>query len=216
MLKLMRKHAKFFYVFFFIVILSFIFWGVGSVDKPTAVPVAEIEKEKISIEEYWMAYDNMRNYYKNIMKDNFTEEFEKQMNLKEQVMNMLVDERVLFVASKRAGISVSDAELEKAIVNDPAFMRNNRFDQEIYLRVLQLNRMTPQIFESVKRREIALVKMRRLIAESVDVTDADIAGAATDQARQSVLFSMREAAIKSYIEGLKKNLKIKVNQQLIS
>lgn len=216
MLKAMRKHAKFFYILFFIVILSFIFWGVGSVDKSTTVPVAEVEKEKISIEEYWMAYDRAREFYRNIMKERFNEEVEKQMNLKQQVMDSLIDERVLLVAAKKTGITVSDKELEDAIVNDPAFMRNNRFDKDIYLRVLQLNRMTPQFFESMKRKELALNKMRRLIAESVDITDIDIAGATTDQAKQAALFSMREAAVKSYVEGLKKEIKIKVNKQLIS
>jgi peptidyl-prolyl cis-trans isomerase D len=33
MLKVMRQHAKYFYVLFFIVILSFLFWGIGTVDK---------------------------------------------------------------------------------------------------------------------------------------------------------------------------------------
>ena len=37
---------KVFLCILFIIILSFIFWGVGTVDKSTAVPVAEIGKEK--------------------------------------------------------------------------------------------------------------------------------------------------------------------------
>ena len=45
----MRKHARYFYVLFFIVILTFIFWGVGTVDKTgPAEIVAEVGKYKIT------------------------------------------------------------------------------------------------------------------------------------------------------------------------
>lgn len=215
MLKTMRKHAKYFYVLFFIVILSFIFWGVGTVDKSTAVPIAEVGKEKITLEEYWAAYDRARDYYRNITQGNFTEEMEKQLNLKQKVLDSLVDEVVLAAEAKKIGIQVSDAELEEAIVNDPAFLREGKFGKDVYLRTLQLNRMTPEYFESLKRRELTLAKMHRLIGESVDLTDEVLNDAAPANLRQALLSQMREKAVKSYVEGLKKQMKIKVNQQLI-
>jgi len=215
MLKAMRKHAKYFYVLFFIVILSFIFWGVGTVDKSTAVPIAEVGKEKISLEEYWAAYDRARDYYRNITQGNFTEEMEKQLNLKQKVLDSLVDEVVLAAEAKKIGIRVSDAELEEAIVNDPAFLREGKFGKDVYLRTLQLNRMTPEYFESTKRRELTLAKMHRLIGESVDLTDEVLNDAAPANLRQALLSQLREKAVRSYVEGLKKQMKIKINQQLI-
>ncbi|MFN3481061.1 MAG: SurA N-terminal domain-containing protein, partial [Thermodesulfovibrionales bacterium] len=126
MLKAMRKHAKFFYVLFFIVILSFVFWGVGTVDKSTNVAVAEVEKEKVSLEEYWLAYDRVREFYRETLKEGFTDEVEKQLNLKQKVLDILIDEKVLLIAAKRAGITVSEKELEEAIMNDPNFMRDGK------------------------------------------------------------------------------------------
>ncbi len=215
MLQAMRKHAKFFYVLFFIVILSFIFWGVGTVDKSTSVPVAELGKDKITLEEYWTAYDRAREFYRNITKGTFTEEMEKQLNLKQRVLDSLIDEMVLETEAKRIGVRVSDEELEEAIVNDPAFTRDGKFSKDIYLRSLQLNRMTPEYFEFVKRKELTLSKMYRLIGESVDMTDEGTKDMGAD-VRQAVLSQMRQQAVKSYVEGLKKQMKIKVNQQLIS
>lgn len=216
MLKAMRKHAKYFYVLFFVVILSFMFWGVGSVDKSTNVPVAEVEKEKISLEEYWMAYDRLREFYKNTLKEKFTEETEKQLNLKQRVLNSLIDERVLVVAAKNAGITVNDDEIKEAIVTEPVFMRDGKFNEDVYIRTLQLNRMTPQFFESMKKRELVVQKMRRLIGESVDTTQVDTGGDIASPVKQAMLFEMREGGIKSYIEGLKKSMRIKINQQLFS
>jgi len=215
MLKAMHKHAKFFYVLFFIVILSFIFWGVGTVDKSTSVPVASVEKEKISLEDYWKAYDETRQMYRELLKEKFTEETEKQMNLKQRVLDSLIDEKVLLLAAKKEGIKVRDAELQDAITNEPLFMRDGRFNRDIYERTLQLNRMTPEIYEPMKRRELLLTKIRRLIGESVDVTDLDTKQA-PPAAQQSLVFEMRENAVRSYIDGMKKQMKITVNQQLIS
>ncbi len=211
MLKAMRKHARFFYVLFFIVILSFIFWGVGTIDKSTNVAVAEVEREKISLEEYWLAYDRARDFYRETLKEGFTEEVEKKLNLKQKVLDLLIDERVILIAAKRAGITVSERELEEAITNDPTFMRDGRFNSDVYLRTLQLNRMTPQIYESLRKKELILAKMKRLIGESVD-SGMD---AKDDALRQAMLFNLREGAIKSYVEGLKKGMKIKINQQLL-
>lgn len=212
MLKAMRKHARFFYVLFFIVILSFIFWGVGTIDNSTNVAVAEVEKEKISLEEYWQAYDRVRDFYRETMKEGFTDEVEKRLNLKQKVLDSLINERVLLIAAKKAGISVSEKELEEAIINDPTFMRDGRFNRDVYIRTLQLNRMTPRLYESLRKRELLLSKMRRLITVSVDLPQIDVKDEAL---RQVMLAEMREAAIKSYVEGLKKGMKIKVNQQLL-
>ena len=219
MLKAMRKHAKFFYVLFFIVILSFVFWGVGTVDKSTNVTIAEIDKEKISVEDYWKAYDRAREFYRQLFKEKFDETTEKQLNLKQKVLDSLIDERVLLLAAKKEGIKVTDEELQDSVVNDPAFMRDGRFNNEIYLRTLQLNRLTPEFFESMKRRELTLAKMRRLIGEGVDVPDAEAQTSGTDQAanaaRQAMIMEMRDRATRSYIEGMKKQMKIVVNQQLL-
>ena len=220
MLKAMRKHAKFFYVLFFIVIITFIFWGVGNVDKSTAVPVAEIGKEKISAEEYWMTYDRTRHFYRDLLKENFTEEMEKKLNLKQKVLDNLIEEKVLLITARTMGMSVSDDELQDAIMNDPTFMREGKFSKEIYLRTLQLNRITPEGYETLKRRDLLSDKMRRFIVESIDITDIDIPQQAGNEQmkeslKQNMLQDMRNKAFKSYIEGMKKQMSIKINQQLI-
>jgi len=221
MLRAMRKHAKFFYVLFIMIIVSFIFWGVGTVDKTTAVPVAEIGKEKITLDEYGRAYDRTVDFYRDMYKEKFNEEMEKQLKLREGVLTLLIDERVLMIAARNTGMTVGDDELEEAIVNEPGFLRNGVFDRDIYLRILQLNRITPEYFENTKRNDLLLLKIKRLIGESVDLTDEEMKRITGDEQtakafRQALLFDKRQKAVKSYVEGLKKQLKIKINTQLIS
>ena len=224
MLQVMRKHAKYFYVLFFIVILTFIFWGVGGVDKTGGVEiVAEVGKYKITADEYWKTYDRVYRFYREIYKDKFDEELEKKMNLKESVLNSMINERVLLITAKDMGISVSDSELQDAIANDPVFMKNGVFDKDVYLNRLRLNRIMPESFEGMKRQELTLNKMSRLIELSVDVTDiaSPFPQASGDEQTTKMLSQMlinekKEKALKSYTEGLKKNIKIKVNKQLVT
>ncbi|MEK7864305.1 MAG: SurA N-terminal domain-containing protein [Nitrospirota bacterium] len=221
MLRAMRKHAKFFYVFFFIIILSFIFWGVGTVDKSTAVPVAEIGKEKITVEEYGRAYDRAVDFYRDIYKEKFNDEMEKKLKLREKVLDSLIDERALMITAGSIGMTVSNEELEEAIRNEPGFTRNGVFDSDIYMRILQINRITPEYFENIKRYELMLVKMKRLIGEAVDLTEDESRQITGDEQtakafRQALLFDKRQKAVKSYVEGIKKQIKIKINTHLIS
>jgi hypothetical protein len=221
MLKTMRKHAKFFYFLFFIVILSFIFWGVGTLDKPTAVSVAEIGKEKITVEEYWRAYENVRQQLRDLYKEKFNEEMEKSLKLKETVLNSLIDERVLLISAAELGVKVTDKELQDAIVNDPRFMRDGIFRKDVYFRTLDLNRLTPEMFENSMRQQLTLIKMRRFIVSTIDINPLDLKGVAGDEkkvneARQAILADKSNAAIKSYVDSAKQRMKFKVNMDLIS
>jgi len=224
MLKTMRKFAKFFYVFLFMIIISFIFWGIGSVDKSDPKTfVAEIGEYKITGEDYWRAYENISRFYKEVYKDKFNEEMEKTMKLKEKVLDSMVDERILLLAAKDAGITASDDEVSEAITREPFFMKNNVFSREVYLNRLRLNRMTPEAYERLKREELILEKMRRIIWLSIDVSEMSagqnqIQGndQMTKMLSETMMNDMREKAVKSYIEGVKKQIKIKINTEIIS
>jgi hypothetical protein len=215
MLKAMRKHAKYFYVLFVLIILTFIFWGVGRVDNSQKLPVAQIgETEKITLEEYWRAYERLLDVYKEIYKEKLDPD---KMNLKQQVLDALIEERVLELAAEEAGITVTDGELQDAIASNPAFMRNGVFNKQIYLRSLQLNRLTPGQYEAARRREFMVEKMKRLVTASVDLSPAELKKAGEDETlRKLLLDSKKQAALRSYVAGLKARIEIKVNPELIS
>lgn len=224
MLRMMRKHAKYFYVLFFIVILSFIFWGIGTVDKSGKDEiVAEIGRQKITIHDYWRSYENVYRFYREIYKDKFDEAIEKKLNLKERVLDSMIQEKVLLIAAKKEGIGISDEELQDAITHDPAFMRNGIFDKNVYQNRLRLMRVTVEEYENAKRQELTLDKVRHLIELSVNIPaeNTDLQKLSSDEKsrnmlREAMLREKREKAVSSYIEGLKKSMKIKIDTKLIS
>ncbi len=221
MLQAMRKHAKYFYVLFVIIIITFVFWGVGTVDKTGTVEViAEVGQYKITVEEYWKAYERTLGFYKEVYKDAFDEKMQK--DLKEKVLGFLMDEKVLLIASKEAGVSVSDEELQDSIANERAFLKNGVFDRDVYINRLRLNRITPEVFENMKRQELTCEKMRRLVELSVDATAMDVQmpqpsgnEQAADMIRQAMMGDKKGKAVKSFIEGYKKTLKIKIDRKLL-
>ena len=224
MLQSMRKHAKYFYVLFVIIIITFIFWGVGTVDKTGGVEIiAEVGPHKITAQEYWKTYDRAFRFYKEIYKDKFDEEMQKKMNLKENILDSMISDKVLLIAAKEIGMTVSDDELQDSIATEPAFMKDGVFSRDIYLNRLKLNRIAPEVFENLKRQEITLEKMRRFIELAADTTDIDtnlqnVSGNSqtTDMIRQAVLGDRKGKAVQAYVEGMKKNMKITINKGLLS
>ena len=223
MLKSMRKHAKYFYVLFFIVILSFVFWGVGTVDKTGGAEiVAEVGKYKITAQEYWRTYDNVYRFYRDVYKDSFDEEMEQKLNLKESVLNSMINERIMFLLAKDLGIRVNDEELQDAIIRDQAFMKNGLFNKDIYLNRLRLMRTTPEAYEESKRQELLITKVRNMIELSVDTSDIALSlpedmknAELANMLSRNMLNERKEKTLGSYLEGLKKEFEISINQDVI-
>ncbi|NJD56211.1 MAG: hypothetical protein FIA94_07395 [Nitrospirae bacterium] len=221
MLKQMRYHAKYFYVLFFIVILSFIFWGVGTVDKSSnAEIVAEVGKYRISSRDYARVYENMLKFYRDLYKEKFDDEMQKKLNIKEKAIDTLVGQTVLLVAAQDTGITVSDTELKEAIINEPAFMRDGVFDSAVYQNVLRYSQLTPGMYEAKKREELLVSKMTRLIQTAALTPDAGLGAiSADDPTRKMILDAMandaKEKTVQAYVEGYKKKLKVKINTQLL-
>lgn len=222
MLKMMRHHAKYFYVLFFIVILSFLFWGVGTVDKTSSGGiVAEVGKHKITQEEYYRAYDNAFRFYKDLYKEKFDEEMQKKLKLKDTTLDSLIGSRLLLLAAAENGMKVSDEELNEAIINEPAFMKNGVFDNQLYQNTLRLSRITPEAYESMKRQELTVTRMTRLIELSAAPPAIDLGKLSADEQaltalKKAMLNDAKDKAVKAYIDGYKKSIKIKEYRQLIS
>ncbi len=221
MLQFMHKHAKFFYIFFFLVIISFIFFYVGPIDNNQSPVVAQVGGEKIALDEYWRLYDRFKKYYEDMYKDRFDRKMEEQLNLKQRVLDTLVADRVLRMKAEELGLRVSDRELQEAIMNEPAFKRDGVFNRDVYLQTLRMNRLTPGYYEAMMRQELLTAKIRALIGESVVLTDQDLMGLKGDESffegiKAAILKDKQQKLIDSYVETLKKTIRVRVNTDLIS
>jgi len=222
MLEIMRSN-KFFSVFVlsavtFMIIVSFLFWGIGPQDNATLSYIAHVEDEKISLEEYWRVYDNE---YKKA-KEQYTDEKEiEALNLPDKVINSLVDRKVLLIAAESAGITASDQELQNVIISAPYFQSNGVFNPQVYKRALRLNRTNPQTYEAGLRQDLIVAKISNLIGETTELSAEEnkmlesIEGGNKSQLEQIFLRSKSSQTLQAYIEGMKRQLEITINRDLV-
>lgn len=196
MIKTLRKNAKYFYFLFFLVIITFVFWGVGTVDKKHTEIVAEVGEQKITAERFWRQYEETRRFYKEIFGQKF-EEMEK--GLKEKVLEDLINEEMLLYLAKKYQIEATNKEIQDAIINDPRFKRNGVFQKEIYFQILKLNRITPAQYEASLQRDITIGKTLQMILlakDRIDIPD--------------------EAFVRAFLRSSKANIPVKINKEALS
>lgn len=221
MLKQMRKHAKYFYVLFFIVILTFMFWGVGTQfeKKSTGEAVAQINGDKITVAEYWRAYERMDNF----MRDLYGAKYDDKMKeaLKQKVLNELLNDKVLYAMAVESGLKVSSREVTDSITADPTFQRDGVFRPDVYQRTLEINHITAGQYEADKARSLLIQKFTRLIMDPVELSPAEVKDLPADQktadmVKDTVLGVKKERAFASYMGALEKGMKITLKPELIS
>ncbi|MBF0565952.1 MAG: SurA N-terminal domain-containing protein [Nitrospirae bacterium] len=225
MIKFMHKHAKFFYIFFFLIIISFIFFYIGPVDNRNAIPLIEVADKKIYADEYWKSYENAKNYYQTLYKGKLDSETEKKLNLKQIVLNSMVENELLLTLAGKLNITISDDEVADAIAMDQAFIRDGSFNKEVYLRVLQLNRMTPTYYETKKRQELIIARTRKFIelaAVAYNVLPPDIPEKMKENKKlmdaimKSANMESKSKLVSSYVEGLKRIIPVKIRSDIIT
>ncbi len=79
------------------------------------------------------------------------------------LLESLVSQRLITGAALRGGLSVSDAQLRDTIAAVPAFQGENGFSRANYEALLRAQNMTPQIFETRLRHDMALSQLTEAV-----------------------------------------------------
>jgi len=182
MLDLIRKKQKtvIIKVVFWAIIATFIgtiflVWGKGSDrDKADATVAVTVNKTRIGFDAYQTAYSNLYRLYQNIYREQFTPQLEKKLGLRQQALDALVEQTLLLQEADRQGIEVSKKEMVAEIAKIPAFQENGAFSKERYLQVLSYQRMSPEDFEEMQRRQLLVERVKEKLQAGITVTDADI------------------------------------------
>ena len=125
-----------------IIILPFVFWGMGDVFRGgNQNVIATIDSEKISTQDF-MNYVNRLNLndeqIKNLAKT----------DLIEQILSDFIGKKVMSLEIEKLGIVVSDNALRDLIKNDKSFFKNEKFSRTKYEKFLITSGVTAPQFES--------------------------------------------------------------------
>ena len=149
----------------------------GKLDTTVA---AKVGKEKIPLSEYQRAYKNTTAQFEELFKNGGQEQLLQQLNLKQQVIQQMVDRRILIQEARRLGLTVSDEELKESIYNyevqgKKIFVdETGWFDRERYVQIIESSGLSVGEFEESFRQDLLAEKIRQVIMEPIQVTDAEV------------------------------------------
>ncbi|MBN2409288.1 MAG: peptidyl-prolyl cis-trans isomerase, partial [Candidatus Aminicenantes bacterium] len=179
MLKTMRKNVKALAPTLWIVIATFIIsifaiWGgAGRLgEKSLEDTIASLGKDRISTEAY---YQSLRNRLEALQKEfqALNKNFIQQLNIPQQVLEQMVQQKLLSRKAREMGIAASDQEIRERIVS--LFQRDGKFiGYDEYRRILDYNRMSIGEFESSLKEEIILNKVIQVLTAGITATPEEL------------------------------------------
>ena len=195
-----KSSSLFTQIIFGIIILSFIFLGVGSFSGGQSSGAATVNSVTISLEEFAQTahqvyQQEMRN---NPEMGNSPEALEQ---LKRQVLNQMILEQVKMQEATRLGIFVTPQELFQVIANISLFQDDQgKFDPKRYTEALKQIGQTPAQFEKGYKESLLASKLLAAATMGVSATEAEARNFFDFQLEQRVaeyvLFASKDFASK--------------------
>jgi peptidyl-prolyl cis-trans isomerase D len=205
MFEYLRKNASsvFIKIILGIVALVFVFWGVGSFsNKKVSNYAAIVNNNRIGIQDFYREFDNFVKNYEKQYNIKFDQKMIKQFHLKENVLNSLINRNLLYQEALKSGIKVTDEELRNFIISVPAFKNNGVFDKRRYIELLQMNRLTPEIFEAQLKFDLTISKFQQSLGNAVILTEDELRDA-FDLETKKVKLSFVKIPFKSFSDKVK-------------
>ncbi len=170
-----KKSSLLIKVVLVVITIGFSFWGIESylftrVDSS----VANVDGTDISQDQFRQRFDENRQRMMQMMNGQVDASFFERPEMKRQVLDQLINERVLLGANRDLGVSVTDDRIKREILAIPAFQKDGKFDPDTYKMLLQAQNMSPRAFEERMREDLAVRELPQQVASAVLITDAEL------------------------------------------
>jgi peptidyl-prolyl cis-trans isomerase D len=160
----------------FIIGFVYVDMGLGGSQQSSAAQTrsyaARVNGDTITVAEYNRALYFAEENYRRMYGDQFTPQFEEQMGIPRQVLESMVDQRLMMQQAAKLHLTASPEEVQQKILSVPMLNPNGKFvGTEMYERYIhQVGYQTPADFEDELAREITVEKMESALANSVVVS----------------------------------------------
>ncbi len=156
-----------------IIIIFAFFFGVGGFGPKGQGPVAMVNDQAISFEEYKQSYELMVEQTRARFGENYDQKLLEQLNIKQNALNRLIEERLVVNVAEKMGVKVIDKELVVSLNEFSFFQTDGKFDFKKYERVLANNSMSPEMFEFSQKKSLTQQKIQNLIFDTVIISDLE-------------------------------------------
>ncbi|MGM0454346.1 MAG: SurA N-terminal domain-containing protein [Thermodesulfobacteriota bacterium] len=175
MLSSMRKSAGSWMIKILLgmIVLAFVFMGAGSYWAGRSNTVANVNGEPISVNEYQQTYKQMMQNLEQRFGNQLDQDMIDMLNLREQALERLIEKHLLVQVAEKNDIRLPDDVLARSITSLPVFQNNGQFDPELYRRVLNQNRLSPEGFESMQKEAMLTGMIKNFVSNAVPVSEAE-------------------------------------------
>ncbi|HBI83475.1 peptidylprolyl isomerase [Orrella sp. NBD-18] len=172
MFDFIRNHSRWMQLILLLLILpSFVFFGVQSYTSFMASEpeLASVDGQAITLGEFNQARRYELERYRSMLGGQFDAAAFDTPQFREQLLNQLIDQRVISTAATKGQYSVSDETLRRTIASIQSLQVNGQFSTERYRQVLAGQGTTPAAFEAGMRRDLALAQVLQPIGLTASV-----------------------------------------------
>ena len=151
-----------------LITIPFALWGVESyVSSPTGQDtVATVEKEKITTQEFQQAVRSKLDQFRQQFGGNIDASVMDSPEMRKSILDQLIDQRLIAVATRSSGLVVSDATLREQISTEPSFQQDGKFTATRYELFLKAQGLSAIGFEARMRQDLE----RQRFVESIAAT----------------------------------------------
>jgi peptidyl-prolyl cis-trans isomerase D len=149
--------------------VDFYFRSAGSPDT-----VASVGRSRISDAEFNDAIRRQADIYRQQFRGQFDPSLMDNPEIRRQVLDRLVADKLVTQAADREGVRYTDAQLSKYILAQPGFQVDGKFNKERYDAIAKQNGLTPIGLDERLRRDLSEAQFRDSIVNSTFVPKATL------------------------------------------
>ncbi|MCC7277577.1 MAG: SurA N-terminal domain-containing protein [Chromatiaceae bacterium] len=180
MLQEIRERAQGWIAWGAVILISipFAFWGIQSyIGGGTEPVVATVNGAEITARSFDRQVEETRMRLRERLGAAYRPELFEEQALRAQVLEGMIQEQLLLQVSHDMGLRASNRELQAAILSNPAFQRDGRFDKATYDRMLELQGTSGPQYEESLRQRIVGTQIQRAVTASELATEVEMAEA---------------------------------------
>jgi len=158
-----------------LITIGFSFFGIESYFIANIdTSVAKVGDTKVTQEEFRDRFNQYRQRMLQMMGAAADPSFLDRPEVKQQVLDQLVDEKVLLAANDKLGVQVTPESIRKEILGIPAFQSEGKFDADQYKMLLASQGMSPAGFEQRVREDLGVRELPQQVGSTVLITSDEV------------------------------------------
>ena len=142
---------------------------------PATWPVSMLwKREEISAQDFRKQFEGARREQRAQLGDNYDPRAFETPEKKREILDELIDQRVLRMAAEHAGVAVDNAQVQRAILEMPVFQVDGKFNRERYQFALASQQIPAAQFEKEVREGLQVELLPKGLNDSAFVTNSEM------------------------------------------